>query len=177
MGFIKGVQGVLDGWDPDDKFCLICRNEFEANDIIVIPGCCHLQYHIECASKWLNMRYPPDTPNHLSAFATCMPCTARWHIGIFNSTFPPGRVTEYARLRVTEGHFLRLAAGVPPANSSLVEATKHYGRRGLAVLLSEIAGYRPESIREEEDVQPLIAAVIDEICLRFYNPNREEDVD
>lgn len=168
------VQELLDTLDDNRNFCVICRNNFEAGDVLSIFGCCGLFYHLECASKWMNMPPLYGQPTSLPTYATCMPCTARWHRGMLNAYFPPDDLNDPTDLLASGRNVVYVPAGVPPANSSLVDAVTHYGRFGIRVIFGEILGRTPP-VRQEE-LPHLFDTLMERFKDRIYNHRLEDEV-
>lgn len=161
IGVIMVIQELLDILDENRNFCVICRNKFEAGNVLTIFGCCMLSYHLECASKWLNM---PAYGQHdvRPLYVTCRPCTARWDRRTLNAYFPPNRLHERIDSTLNEGDVRLCLAGIPPADSSLVDAATQYGRLGLCVILAETVGHGHVPINRE-DVLDMIAALMERV--------------
>lgn len=175
IGVLTAVQQLLDMMDDNDNFCVICRDKFEVGDALAIFGCCSLYYHLQCASTWLNT--PACGETDLSpSYVTCMPCISRWDGAIFNAYFPPQELKEQMESIAISKRVVKVPAGVPPANASLVDAAKHYGRVGLYVILCERAGEEQGPPREEE-LPDLMRTVMERVLQWSFDEHTEHRPD
>jgi hypothetical protein len=160
---LTAVQALLDTLSHDRNYCVICREQFKAGDVLSIFGCCSLFYHLECASTWLNQPVFDGTGMPISDFVTCMPCTARWDRDTFNEYFAPHELSKGIQTMASGGDVVFIPAGAPPQTSSLVYAATHYGQDGLGLVLAE--AMEEPSVQQEE-----LPDRIDELAWQFANP-------
>lgn len=173
IGVLTVIPELVDILPKTRNFCTICRNKFEAGDSLAVFGCCGLVYHLECASKWLNI--PSQTPNQIQiAYVTCLPCTARWDRRVLNEFFPPANMPEHIERLAKTRSIVHVPAGIPPTGASLVEVGTYYGRLGLRVILSEVVGYGQGPLKSDELVQ-LLFAVMQRIGHSIPNRVMERD--
>lgn len=132
-------QAVFDGLKDNERFCVICRNDFQLNNLAAVFACCNLLYHVECASMWFNhsSRTERGGPQR---YVTCALCTARWERRMVTDILPNPALEQLPGIKDGESGLLRIQAGIPPSSCLLLHAATCYGRHGLAVALYEILG-------------------------------------
>lgn len=172
VGLFRLVPEFLDALEGNDRICAACHGAFHNDGFMAVLGCCNFPQHLSCMVNWLEPPLPP--PGHrLPQYTTCLRCTARWNRRIVGGASLLGTISGIDPPRVGLGRIFRIEAGIPPANCSLTEAVKDYGRSGLIVLLSEIVGIDSGPLGRE-DAQQLLDTMVEQLYQRVQHDRKAQ---